>query len=328
MTPLSYAQRRMWFINRFDPDSPAYNIPLAVRLTGALDVDALQSAVFDVLERHESLRTIYPDSADGPHQVILPAAQAPIDVAPVKVTETELREQLVEMVSTGFDVTADVPPIRVRLFEVGPQDYVLALVVHHVSTDGESTAPFVRDVMVAYASRAAGREPGFAPLPVQYADYAIWQRELLGSEDDPDSLIAAQLGFWTKTLAGVPDLLELPVDRPRPPVQSLRGSRIDFTVDAEVHRGLAALARRHNASVFMAVHAAFAVLLSRLSGTEDIAVGTPIAGRGERELDDVVGMFVNTLALRVQVDGRQTFDEILDRAREADLDRRDPRSCP
>ncbi len=318
--PLSLAQSRMWFINRFDPDSPAYNIPLAVRLTGALDVDALQSAVLDVLDRHESLRTIYPDSPEGPHQVILPADQVRLDLTPAAVSDDELREQLVEMVTAGFDVTADVPPIRTRLFEVGPQDYVLALVVHHVSTDGESTAPFVRDVMVAYASRAAGREPGFAPLPVQYADYAIWQRELLGSEDDPDSLIAAQLAFWKKTLAGVPDLLELPVDRPRPPVQSLRGSRIDFTIDAEVHRGLAALARRHNASVFMAVHAAFAVLLSRLSGAEDISVGTPIAGRGERELDDVVGMFVNTLALRVQVDGQQTFDEILDRAREADLE--------
>ncbi|MDV7336416.1 non-ribosomal peptide synthase/polyketide synthase [Rhodococcus oxybenzonivorans] len=318
--PLSLAQSRMWFINRFDPESAAYNIPLAVRLSGALDVEALRAAVFDVLERHESLRTTYPDSADGPHQVILPAEQVPVDLAPVAVTGDELRSRLVEMATAGFDVTADVPPIRMRLFETAPQDYVLALIVHHVSTDGESTAPFVRDVMVAYASRAAGREPGFGPLPVQYADYAIWQRELLGSEDDPQSLISAQLDFWKKALAGVPDLLELPLDRPRPPVQSLRGARVDFTIDAALHRGLAALARGHNASVFMAVHAAFAVLLSRLSGTEDISVGTPIAGRGERELDDVVGMFVNTLALRVQVDDGQSFDEILDRAREADLE--------
>ncbi|MFZ2174496.1 MAG: amino acid adenylation domain-containing protein [Rhodococcus sp. (in: high G+C Gram-positive bacteria)] len=320
--PLSLAQARMWFINRFDPDSPAYNIPLAVRLTGAPDVEALRSAIVDVFERHESLRTVYPDSPEGPHQVILPASQIPIDVSPVPIDETGLRSRLVEMVTTGFDVTADVPPIRMQLFQVGgitAHEYVLALVVHHVSTDGESTAPFVRDVMTAYVARAAGQDPNFTPLPVQYADYAIWQRELLGSEDDPDSLLASQLNFWKQRLAGVPDLLELPLDRSRPPVQSLRGERVSFTLDAELHRGLAVIARRHNASVFMAVHAAFAVLLSRLTGSGDITVGTPIAGRGERELDDVVGMFVNTLALRVQVDGQRSFDEILELAREADL---------
>ncbi|MGV5049105.1 amino acid adenylation domain-containing protein [Rhodococcus pyridinivorans] len=321
--PLSYAQRRMWFINQFDPESAAYNVPLAVRLVGRLDVVALRRAVKDVLERHESLRTVYPSLDDGPVQVVVPAADIPIDLDPVAVEESELLLSVSESIRGGFDVAGAVP-LRMRLFHIVRTDthsdeFVLVVVVHHIAADGSSMAPLVRDVMVAYESRCRGEVPGWAPLQVQYADFALWQRQILGSEDDPESLISRQVGYWRDTLAGVPEVLSLPVDRPRPAVQSFRGATVPFEVPADVHRRLVGVARERGATVFMAVHAALAVLLSRLSGSNDVAVGTPIAGRGERELDDLVGMFVNTLVLRTQVDPSVSFADLLEHARAVDV---------
>ncbi|WP_430459382.1 non-ribosomal peptide synthase/polyketide synthase, partial [Rhodococcus opacus] len=316
--PLSSAQHRMWFLNRFDPNSAVHNIPVAVRLSGALDVDALQHAVADVVRRHESLRTVYPDSADGPHQVILPIDRVGGELSVDATDEAALPALIAGLVTTGFDVTTEVP-VRVRIFRMSPTEHVLALLVHHISGDGWSMAPMVRDVMTAYAARSADTTPDWAPLPVQYADYALWQRALLGDEADPDSVSARQLAFWTQTLTGAPDQLDLPTDRPRPAVASYRGGTVDFAVPADLHGMLLGAARDANASLFMLVHSALAVLLSRLSGTGDIAIGTPVAGRGERELDDLIGMFVNTLVLRQQVDGGKTFAELVADVRETDL---------
>ncbi|WP_335743621.1 non-ribosomal peptide synthase/polyketide synthase [Rhodococcus oxybenzonivorans] len=316
--PLSSAQRRMWFLNRLDPDSAADNIPVAVHLSGSLDVDALQHAVTDVVGRHESLRTVYPDSPEGPHQMILPVDQVGGELSVVSADATELAGLIAAVATTGFDVTAEVP-FRVRIFRLSDTEHVLALVVHHISGDGWSMAPMVRDVMTAYAARSAGAAPQWSPLPVQYADYALWQRDLLGDESDPTSLAAQQLAFWTRTLAGAPDQLNLPTDRPRPAVSSYRGRSIDFLVPAALHHGLHQTARDANATLFMVVHSALAVLLSRLAGTSDIAIGTPVAGRGERVLDDLIGMFVNTLVLRQQVDGARTFAEFVADIRDTDL---------
>ncbi|MCQ4152626.1 condensation domain-containing protein, partial [Rhodococcus qingshengii] len=169
-------------------------------------------------------------------------------------------------------------------------EFVLAMVVHHISGDGVSMGPLTRDVMVAYEARSRGEVPGWTPLAVQYADYALWQRETLGSEDDPSSLISRQIGFWESALAGLPDQLDLPADRPRPAVASNRGAKHAFVIDAPEHHSLKKIARESNSSLFMVVHAALAVLLSRLSGTSDIAIGTPVAGRGEQVLDDLIGM--------------------------------------
>ncbi|WP_344870115.1 condensation domain-containing protein, partial [Rhodococcus aetherivorans] len=185
--------------------------------------------------------------------------------------------------------------------------------------DGSSMGPFVRDVMTAYAARSAGQVPSWAPLEVQYADYAVWQRAVLGSEDDPGSLAAQQLAYWASALAGLPDELGLPTDRPRPAVQSFAGARVPVVLDARLHGRLVEVARAHNATLFMVVHAALAVLLARLSGSSDVAVGTPIAGRGERALDELIGMFVNTLVLRARVDGGVSFGELLGSVREGDL---------
>ncbi|MDJ0363477.1 amino acid adenylation domain-containing protein, partial [Rhodococcus sp. H29-C3] len=316
--PLSLAQQRYWFLNQYDTTSAVDNIPFAVRLSGELNVAALEAAMMDLIARHESLRTIYPDSLDGPRQEILHVEEADADLAVVDVQEVDIRRRVIDLMMTAFDVTTEIPRAA-KLFKLADDDYVLAFVIHHVSADGASMAPLVRDVMVAYAARSAGEAPGWAPLPVQYADYALWQRETLGSEKDPDSIASQQVSYWKAALAGLPDQLDMPSDRPRPAHQSFRGDSVRFTVDAELHRALLELSRRHHTTLFMTMHAAFAVLLARLSNVSDIAVGTPVAGRGDKALDDMIGMFVNTLVFRSRVDSSMTFEELLAQTRETDL---------
>nr|WP_280345500.1 non-ribosomal peptide synthase/polyketide synthase [Nocardia neocaledoniensis] len=316
--PLSLAQQRMWFLNQFDTSSAVNNIPVAVRLTGELDVEALQLAVADVLARHETLRTVYPSTDGTPHQVILPVEGNVPDLTPETVAPDQVPDRIAALISTGFDVLDEVP-LRAELMRVADGEFVLVFVAHHISADGWSMGPLTRDVMIAYAARAAGEAPGWAPLPVQYADFSIWQREVLGAETDETSLISQQADYWKRALAGVPDELNLPLDRPRPSTQSFAGGRVLFPIDTEIHAGLSAIAREQNATLFMVVHTALAVFLARMSGTEDIVIGTPIAGRGEAELDDVIGMFVNTLALRTQVGAQLGFTELLAQAKEADL---------
>ncbi|MEU1547072.1 non-ribosomal peptide synthase/polyketide synthase [Nocardia sp. NPDC005745] len=325
--PLSPAQQRMWFLNRFDPSSTAYNIPVALRLAGRLDVAALQAALGDVVARHEALRTRYPQVDGEPVQFIADAADATPELRPIDIAEDEVPRRIRELAETTFDVTAEVP-LRLRLLRVvragarpadGHGEFVLAGVLHHIAADGSSIAPFVRDLMLAYIARRDGTAPEWTPLAVQYADYALWQRALLGAEDDPDSMAAREIAFWSETLAGLPDQLALPTDRPRPAKQTLRGDKVPLTIGARLHADLVALGRRHGATLFMVVHTAFAVLLARWSGAGDIAIGTPVAGRGAAELDDVIGMFVNTLVLRVGVDGGEPFAGLLARARAADL---------
>ncbi|WP_157050956.1 non-ribosomal peptide synthetase, partial [Rhodococcus sp. RD6.2] len=319
--PLSLAQQRMWFLNRFDPESALYNIPAALRLTGELDLDALRAAVVDLFERHESLRTVYPEIDGEPSQVIVPTGEAVPDLTPVTVDAAEILGAATTLMANGFDVTTEVP-LRAHLFSVrgtAEPEFVLVMVAHHISSDGWSMAPLTRDLMLAYVARSTGQTPGWAPLPVQYADFALWQREVLGSESDPDSVMAGQLDFWRGALADLPDRLDLPADRVRPVVASNRGAAHVFEIDAQLHAALNELARQENTTLFMVVHAALAVLLARLSGTSDIAVGAPVAGRGEAALDDLVGMFVNTLVLRTQVDPASAFTELLGQTRAADL---------
>ncbi|WP_156520608.1 condensation domain-containing protein, partial [Rhodococcus sp. EPR-157] len=229
VVPLSQAQQRMWFINQFDTSSPAYNIPLAVRLTGVLDVAALGAAVGDVVARHESLRTTFPTVGELPRQLVHPVPDGGFVFDVVRIGEQELSARVLADASRGFDVTVDAP-FRAVLYQLDPQGgidaqggvdrFVLAIVVHHIAADGASMAPLASDVMVAYSARVLGVDPGWVPLEVQYADYALWQRSLLGEESDPESLVARQLGFWSQVLADVPDLLPLPIDRPRPSQQS------------------------------------------------------------------------------------------------------------
>ncbi|WP_037181639.1 non-ribosomal peptide synthetase [Rhodococcoides fascians] len=316
--PLSPAQQRMWFLNRLEPESAVNNIPAAVRLSGALDVDVLRAAIDDVVARHESLRTVYPESSGTGIQVVLPATAVRPDFRVEQVSEADVVSAVTTIVSEGFDVTRSVP-VRIRLLDLGDDEYVLVVVAYHIAADGFSMMPLIRDVVTAYVARGAGDEPGWSPLPVQYADYTLWQREVLGSSDDPTSPMAAQERYWLERLRDAPDEPALPVDRSRPAVASGRGAAHRFTIDAKTVAAIDTVATRAGVTPFMVVHGALAVLLSRVSGESDVVVGTPIAGRGEAELDDVIGMFVNTLVLRTPVAGTSTFVELLKVVRETDL---------
>ncbi|MGB3698172.1 MAG: condensation domain-containing protein, partial [Gordonia sp. (in: high G+C Gram-positive bacteria)] len=319
--PLSFAQQRMWFINQLDPSSAAYNIPAVLRLTGDLDVDALTAAVADVIARHEMLRTTFPAADGRPRQLI----GDPAEFAARRVVQwTDTEAALFDAVAAGFDVAVDWP-IRVRLWQApaasdAADETILAVVLHHIAADGESLVPLVTDLVTAYNARSRGAAPEFAPLPVQVADFAIWQRAALGSPDDPTSIVGAQLGFWTRQLAGIPDVLDLPADRSRPAVASRAGARTGFVIPADVAARIETIARERGMTTFMVLHAALAVLLSRLSATDDIAVATPIAGRGDRALEPLVGMFVNTLVLRTPIASGESFEELLGRVRAIDLD--------
>ncbi|GAB08435.1 putative non-ribosomal peptide synthetase [Gordonia araii NBRC 100433] len=314
--PLTNAQRRMWFINRFDPTLPTYNIPIGLRIGGDLDLDALRAAVDDVMARHEVLRTLFPDHDGVPYQLVLPADDA-ADLVDWGVVEDD--EALATAAGTGFDLAEELP-IRIRLRQVAATEHVLLVVVHHIAGDGHAGQVLARDLIGAYLARAAGTAPTWSPLPVQVADVAVWEEQVLGAADDPGSVLGAELEFWRKTLEAAPDLLELPTDFARPPVASMRGARTDFELSAATAGAVTRFAREHRVTPFMVVHAALAALLARLAGTDDVAVGTPIAGRGRRELDDVVGMFVNTLVLRTEVDPRASFAELVDEVRRVDLD--------
>ncbi|NME81519.1 condensation domain-containing protein, partial [Rhodococcus sp. 105337] len=317
--PLSLAQQRMWFLNQLDPGSAANNIPGAIRLSGSLDVDALQAAVSDVVARHESLRTVYPEIDGVGFQKVLPVSGTVVEVLGETVAADEVPARVTEIATAGFDVTQQVP-IRVRLLRITPEEHVLVVVVHHISADGFSMGPLTRDVATAYAARAVGAVPEWSALEVQYADYTLWQREVLGDESDPESLLARETEFWRTALADLPEESTLPSDRPRPAVSSYQGASYSFTIDRRVRAGITDLARLSGATEFMVVHAALAVLLSRLGAQSDIAIGTPIAGRGDAALDDLVGMFVNTLVLRTSVDGGVSFGELLDAVRGVDLE--------
>ncbi|MEU9033191.1 amino acid adenylation domain-containing protein, partial [Streptomyces sp. NPDC048383] len=316
--PLSFAQRRLWFLGRMEGPGATYNIPLAVRLRGTVDHTALDAALADVVARHESLRTVFPAPDGEPRQQVLPAAAAPVAFAFTTTTEDRLPALLDARAGRGFDLAVDLP-LRAELFTVAPQEHVMLLVIHHIATDGWSMAPFARDLATAYEARTAGRAPAFTPLPVQYADYALWQREVLGDEDDARSVAAQQLDYWRRTLDGLPEQLDLPTDRPRPAVLGNSGAGVTFSLDARLHARLARLAHDGRASMFMVLQAGFAALFGALGAGSDIPIGTPVAGRTDDALDDLVGFFVNTLVLRTDTSGDPTFRELVARVRETDL---------
>ncbi|MFH8972852.1 amino acid adenylation domain-containing protein [Streptomyces sp. NPDC017890] len=307
--PLSPAQQRLWFLGQLEEGNPAYNIPVAVRLTGALDVAALGAAVRDVVVRHEALRTRFPDTNGRPRQEIVEADAVRIDLPVSALTEDSVREAA----RRGFDLAVELP-LRAELFRVADEEHVLLLVLHHIASDGWSIAPLARDLATAYEARVAGAAPGWQPLPVQYADYTLWQRDLLAEASD------RQLAYWRGALDGLPEELELPTDRPRPAVPTHRGGTVEFRIGAELHAAAARLARSRGASTFMVLQAALATLLHKLGAGDDIPLGTPVAGRTDPALDDLVGLFVNTLVLRTDLAGDPTFDALLDRVRATDLD--------
>ena len=313
--PLSYAQSRLWFIHRYEGPSPTYNIPVAARLTGQLHIRAMTAAFADVVARHEALRTVFEESDGVAFQCILPVERTPLSLPVRSVRSDEEQAAVRAEARRPFDLATDIP-VRATLLRVGPTDHVLVLVLHHIAGDGASMVPLVRDMLQAYEARSAGAEPDWAPLPVQYADYTLWQREVLGSEDEPGSILERQLSYWREELAETPECVRLPLDHPRPAVQSFRGGRVEFTIPAQLRAAADELAGDHGATASMVYQSVLVVLLYKLGAGEDITVGGPVAGRTDEALADLVGFFVNTWVLRVNgIAGRWTLTDVLDRVR-------------
>ncbi|HEY2576774.1 MAG TPA: amino acid adenylation domain-containing protein [Streptosporangiaceae bacterium] len=316
--PLSFAQQRLWFQAQLHGPSPAHNVALAWRLRGRLDAGALRAALRDVATRHESLRTVFPVADGQPCQHVIDAAVATPQVTVVPARRSDMPGLLAGATRHAFDLATDLP-VRAWLFTLGEQEHVLVLVTHHIASDGWSMDVLMRDLARAYDARRAGRPPRWPALPVQYADYALWQRQLLGRDHDPDSAASHQASYWVSALAGLRDELELPVDRDRPADPSYRGAAVGLHLDAALHRKLLDLAREHQVTLFMVLQAALAALLTRSGAGTDIPIGAPVAGRTDEAVGDLVGFFVNTLVLRVDVAGDPSFAQLLDRVRDTDL---------
>ena len=315
--PLSSAQERLWVLYELDPADVSYHYGHLVRVHEDLDVDALRAALRDVLERHESLRTIVDDASGTPTQRVLPVGEIPdiLEVGAVPSADAEQRAR--EFLTRTFDLRTQVS-IRVQLTQITDDPDVarggmIAIALHHIATDEWSDRPLLTDLTLAYAARILGEAPAFAPLPVQYADYAVWQRTRMATDGD------AQLDHWDRELSGMPDQLTLPYDRPRRPGAPGPSSTISATVDAATRDRLARVAQAGAASMFMLVQAAVATLLYREGAGDDIPIGSPISGRTDPALDDLVGFFVGTQVLRADLSGRPRFDRLLERVRSADL---------
>jgi nonribosomal peptide synthetase DhbF len=319
--PLSHAQRRLWFLHRMYDRDAAHHIPYALHLTGQVDLPALATALRDVVLRHEVLRTVYPDHDGTPTQLVLD----PGEVGPVlrvrPVDRDRLDAAVEEAARAHFDLTVDLP-LRARLFTVDDGHAVLLLVLHHIAGDGWSLRPLADDLATAYGARRDGRAPGWTPLPVQYADFALWQHELLAGVE------RSQLEYWREALLGAPDELDLPTDRPRSPSGGLRGDLVTADVAPELHDALRRLARGGGATVNMVLQAAVAAVLHRLGAGTDIPIGNAVAGRCDDALHDLVGFFVNTLVIRTDVAGDPSFAELLRRVRGAHVAAFDQQDLP
>ena len=317
--PLSYAQRGLWFLNRLEGPRPNYNEPLALRFRSQFSQTALVKALDDVLECHETLRTVVIERDGTPAQRIIDARAVRPRLATHHLLDEQLANAMMAALHEPFDLASEIP-VRVHVFLQRPDEHVVLLVLHHIAMDGWSIQRVLtRDVITAYEARLADRVPHLRPLSVQYADYVLWQRERLGSEEDPDSLISRQLEFWTRTLNGLPEQLPLPTDRPRPAVASFRGGVVPIPIAGKRHADVLELARRCRASVFMLMHAAVAVLLTRHGAGTDIAIGSPTSGRTTVAVRDIVGFLANTIVIRTDTSGNPTFAELLMRVRRAVL---------
>ncbi|MEU8385730.1 amino acid adenylation domain-containing protein, partial [Streptosporangium sp. NPDC048865] len=325
VVPLSFAQQRLWFLSQLEGPSATYNIPMALHLSGPLNINALHAAINDVLNRHEVLRTTFTTLDGQPCQHIAPSDTIEDVLTIIDTTTTTTDDEIAQLIAEAagyhFDLSKDIP-LRAWLIPTPPGEsggYVLVVVVHHIAGDGWSMRPLAHDLSVAYQARRAGDAPQWAPLPVQYADYTLWQRDLLGDETDPGSLVSQQLAYWRRALRGVPQELALPFDRPRPPVASHQGGSVELRIDAETHQALIGFAGEHGVTMFMVMQSALATLLHRLGAGDDILIGTPVAGRTDHATEDLIGFFVNTLVLRSDLSGDPVFVDLLGQVRDRAL---------
>ncbi|MFJ3624427.1 amino acid adenylation domain-containing protein, partial [Streptomyces iakyrus] len=333
---MSYAQRRLWFLDRFEGASATYNVPLALHLSGELNVPALTAALGDVVARHEVLRTVLSEQDGVPFQRILPAGQTGgsdgvvrtiPDLPVVPVEPDKVDDTVQQLISYAFDLYEEIP-VRARLLRSAPREHVLVLLFHHIAADGESAVPLLKDLSEAYTARLAGHAPDWEELPVQYSDYTLWQREMLGDETDPDSELNSQLAYWQEQLADLRQPLNLPLDRVRPPVAGHAGDHVEFRIEPELRAVVERMAQERGMTVSMVLQSVLAVLLHHLGGGEDIPVGSPIAGRVDEDLSGLIGFFVNTWVLRVRLAGDPTFDGLLEQVKDKALQAYDHQDAP
>ena len=316
--PASFAQERLWFLDRMEPGNPAFNMGSALRLRGRLEPRTLERALNEIVRRHEALRTTFAEAGGRPMQRVAPRLAVPLPVVDLSALPEGAREPAAaratrSSLAAPFDLEAG-PLVRAALLRLAPDHHLFPLSFHHIVSDGWSTGVMGRELLVLYETFAAGRPSPLPPLPIQYGDYARRQREELRGE-----ALEAQLAYWRGKLGGTLEPLELPTDRPRPPVQTFRGGTLWTEVPGEVAEALRRLAREEKGSLFMVLLAALQLLLARLSGQEDVVVGSPIAGRPRVETEELIGLFLNTLALRTDLAGDPTFRELLARVRETTL---------
>jgi len=316
--PLSFAQTRLWFLDRLQPDSAFYNIPLALRLFGQLNIVDLESSINEIIRRHEALRTNFATVEGQPVQVIASTLNCQLQVVNLlhlveTEREIELQRLANEEVNRPFNLEQE-PLLRGIVLQLGETEYVLLLTMHHIISDGWSLGVFIRELTEIYQAFCTGKPPFLLELPVQYADFAIWQRQWLTGE-----ILETQLDYWKEQLKNAPDLLELPTDRPRPAVLTFRGGYYHAVLPQELSAEFTALSKRAGVTMFMTLCAAFVTLLYRYSGQDDIVVGTPVAGRNRQEIEGLIGFFVNTLVLRTDLSDNPTFEQLLNRVREVAL---------
>jgi amino acid adenylation domain-containing protein len=314
--PPSFAQQRLWFLDQLQPSTPLYNVSATLPLNGPLHLAALEQSVDEIARRHEILRTTFPLVEGGPVQVVAPASHVPVRIVDLRAQyrserDQEARRLITEESLRPFDLARG-PLLRTTLLRLSEMEQLLLVTMHHIVSDGWSLGVFFRELAVLYQAYVAGQASPLPELSIQYADFATWQRERLQG-----GALDGLLSYWKQCLAGAPALLELPSDRPRPPVQSFRGSMQPFVLPDALSGALRALAQREGVTLFMAALASFEVLLHRYTGREDLIVGSPIANRGRRELEELIGFFVNTLVLRTDLGGNPSFREVLRRVREA-----------
>jgi amino acid adenylation domain-containing protein len=317
--PLSFAQQRLWFLDQFEPGGAVYNIPAALRIGGLLNVEVLEKSFNEIVRRHEALRTTFSVIKDEAVQIIAPSAAVCLPLVDISGLSERAREEealrlAAEEAHKPFDLRQG-PLFRAALIRLSEQDHVLVLTFHHIVFDGWSTGVFYRELSMLYRCFLDGEASPLPDLPIQYADFALWQRRWLSGE-----VLEGQLSYWKEQLDGVPALLTLPTDRSRPPRQSYRGARTAIELSEQLTQGLKALGRKEGATLYMTLLAAFQLLLHRYTGQDDIAVGSPIANRNRVEIEELIGFFANTLVLRTKHSNNPTFRELLHRVRHTALE--------
>ncbi|OYE01267.1 condensation domain-containing protein, partial [Nostoc sp. 'Peltigera membranacea cyanobiont' 232] len=316
--PLSFAQQRLWFLAQLEPNSPFYNIPAAVRLQGQLNLEALQQSFNEIISRHEALRTNF-QTIEGQAISVLSEATPltllifDISELPLNQQEAEVRQQASQEAQKPFVLNSDLL-VRAKLLRLSKQEYILLLTMHHIVSDGWSIGVMVRELVTLYQAFCDGQPSPLAALPIQYVDFAVWQKQWLQGE-----VLETQISYWLKHLENAPKVLELPTDHPRPAIQSFRGATYLFKLSLELSTSLNKLSEQQGSTLFMTLLAGFQTLLWRYTGKEDIAIGSPIANRNRTEIEGLIGFFVNTLVLRTNLAGNPSFEELLKRVREVAL---------